>query len=159
MNFYKFKTDFENLLINNTDPETGEINSAIFDQERESIIIDALLQVKNYSHNISIIDEQINHLKQLKEEEKDKRDKLKSVLQNEITQKEKFKTPLVSQHWRKNQDEMIFNQEFDIDFDLPEDLVKIKKAVNKTELRKLINEGNSYNNVGFVPKPDSLIIK
>lgn len=133
----------EDILLENTNPETGEISEDALGQvqyleiERNILIRDIAIAKINYEQESTLVDEEIKRLQSLKKQRKNRAEFLMKLLRSMIPEGEKIKFSDLEINWRKSK-AIESNENLNL-FELSKtnpDLVRIKYELDKTACKK-----------------------
>ncbi len=143
MKLYEINEQIE-ALLNDVDPETGEINfdPAALDElmlAREEKLESIALAIKNIAADVNAIAQEIRTLTERKRVLENKAESIKGYLQNALAGS-KFSTPKVAISYRNTKSVEINEAKF-WDNPVPAQFIREKKEPDKTAIRDALENG------------------
>ena len=147
MNLY----EIDNAIMECVDAETGEIfDIEKFDAlsiERDVKLENICLWIKNLKAEAEALKNEKDAFEKRHKSVKNKMESLKNYITNYL-EGAKFETARVKVSWRKSE-----SVDYDDIYKIPDEFIKYKEPeVNKTELKKAIKDGMTFEGVRIVEK-------
>lgn len=153
MTIYEIDAQIEDLLSQEVDEETGEINESVYEQldalqmERGQMIENLACYIKNLRHFAEDLKAEKMELAKRQAAAEGKAERLMKYLQNHLNG-EKVQSPKFAITYRKSQAIVIDDEESVMDWLVlsdHEDVIKVEHSIKKDELKKLIKAGEKVN--------------